>query len=230
MVTAAEYKAEKDKNRQLVAENAKLLEQNTAMSRIIEAFEKRIKALEDQKETQAANRDYPWLNAVNGGKKSEDRLNLLNVVSDENKERNKKEKNVIVFGLKESTKASVTEKKEEDTNEINQILQQLSLENVTVDGTFRLKTKNTNKPKPLIIVLKDKETRNKVLYAAKVLKNSVNHKEVFLCPDLTDAQRLKYKALVKLRDEKNEKLQGEEKGNKIFVIRDNEVVPVKRRN
>jgi hypothetical protein len=54
-----------------------------AMSRIIEGFEQRIKALDDQKETQAANRDYPWLNAIKGGKKSEVRLYLLNVVSDE---------------------------------------------------------------------------------------------------------------------------------------------------
>jgi hypothetical protein len=54
-----------------------------AMSRIIEGFEQRIKALDDQKETQAANRDYPWLNAIKGGKKSEVRLYLLNMVSDE---------------------------------------------------------------------------------------------------------------------------------------------------
>ena len=38
-------------------------------------------------------------------------LKIINVNADENKQRNKKEKNVIVFGLKESCKVSVTEKK-----------------------------------------------------------------------------------------------------------------------
>ena len=101
-------------NRQLVEENAKLIEQNSALSKIIEAFEKRIKALEDKEETQAAKQDYPWLNAVKGGKKSEVLQNFLrtfSVVSDEIKKRNKKERNVVVFGFKESSKTSVTEKK-----------------------------------------------------------------------------------------------------------------------
>jgi hypothetical protein len=56
------------------------------------------------------------------------------------KRETKRRRTLSFLDLKESTKASVTEKKEEDTNEINQILQQLSLENVEVDSTFRLKT------------------------------------------------------------------------------------------
>jgi len=72
-----------------------------------------------ENENTAASQEFPWLTAAKGWKKAEFRLNLLNVVSDENKERNKKEKDVIVFGLKHSSKDTVTEKKEDDTYQIN---------------------------------------------------------------------------------------------------------------
>ena len=66
------------------------------------------------------------------------------------------------------------------------------------------------------------------MYAAKKLKSSENYKDVFICADLTDAQRLKFKELVKLRNEKNGKLNEEDKGKKYWAIRDNEVVLLKK--
>ena len=79
------------------------------------------------------------------------------------------------------------------------------------------------------MVLKDKETRNNFLKAAKKLKTSDESKAVFLCPDLTEAQRLRFRELVKIRDMKNDKLKADEKENKIWCIRDNEVVLLNRR-
>jgi hypothetical protein len=150
-------------------------------------------------------------------------------MADESKERYKKEKNVIIFGLKESAKESITDKKSEDAQEINKILQVLSLENEKVEGGFRLNARDTSKPKPLVLVLKDRETRNKFLQAARKLKNSEDHKTVFLGPDLTEAQRLQYRELVKIRDENNEKMSREMKEKKIWCIRDNLVVQIDRR-
>jgi len=188
----------------------------------------KIKELEKKGESSAANKEDLWSNVVSR-KKSEVRLNMLNVVSDENKERSKKEKNIIVFGLRESTKGTIAEKKEDDAKEINQILEVLALQDVEVDGVFRLNARDKEKPKPLVMVLKNKETRNRFLQAAKKLKNSNDHKTVFLSPDLTESQRLKYKELVKIRDSKNEKLSGEDKEKKIWCIRDNEVVLLKKK-
>ena len=79
------------------------------------------------------------------------------------------------------------------------------------------------------MVLKDKETRNKFLQAAKQLRTSNDYKTVYLCPDLTEAQRLKFRELVKIRDAKNEKLKDDEKEKKIWCIRDNEVVLLNKR-
>jgi len=151
-------------------------------------------------------------------------------MADESKERYKKEKNVIIFGLKESAKESITDKKSDDAQEINKILEVLSLKNEKVEGNFRLKVRDTTKPKPLVLVLKDRETRNKFLQAARKLKNSEDHKSVFLGPDLTEAQRLQYRELVKIRDEKNEKMSSDMKARKIWCIRDNLVVQIDRRN
>ncbi len=105
-------------------------------------------------------------------------------MADEGKERSKKEKNIIVFGLKESTKGTISEKKSDDMEEINRMLQVLALQNENIEGNFRLNAKDTSKP--LIIVLKDKETRNKFLQAAKKLKASDEHRDVFLGPDDKD--------------------------------------------
>jgi hypothetical protein len=162
-------------------------------------------------------------------KSSDSHLKLLNVVSDENKQRNKKEKNVIVFGLTESKKVNITDKKDDDMNEIKQICEILEVEN-EVEAIFRINSKDQGKPKPLVMVLKDKEARNKILQAAKKLKGSDDYKSVFLGPDLTEAQRLKYKELVALRNRKNEEMAPEEKTKKIYCIRDNAVVLLNKRN
>ena len=79
------------------------------------------------------------------------------------------------------------------------------------------------------MILKDQEARNRFLQAAKKLKDSTDHKMVFLCPDLTEKQRLYYKELVKLRDEKIGKLVDEDKYQKIWCILDNEVVLLNKR-
>jgi len=168
-----------------------LEEKNSAQAAKIEQVEK------DQKNAPAASDALLSTIAKRNVKKSTEQLKVINVMADEGKERSKKGKNIIVFGLKESIKGSISEKKSDDTEEINRILQVLSLQNENVEGNFRQNAKDTSKPKPLIIVLKDKETRNKFLQAAKKLKESDEHRNVFLGPDLTEARRSQYKELVK---------------------------------
>ena len=51
----------------------------------------------------------------------------------------------------------------------------LSLKNLDIDGAFRLNSKDKSKPKPLVIILKDKEAWNRFLQAAKNLKDSTDH-------------------------------------------------------
>ena len=142
----------------------KLSDKNTELENKI--IEKDVAIEELQKSTSAAV-ENPWAEMVKKGKKSETSLKIINVVADENKERNIKEKNVIVFGLKESCKISVTEKKQEDKIEVTKILEELNLTEIEIEGIFWINSKDKSKPKPLIMVLKDSKDRNNELLAEK---------------------------------------------------------------
>ena len=76
----------------------------------------------------------------------------------------------------------------------------------------------------LMIILKNRETRNIILFAAKSLKWSQEYKSVYLSPDLTEAQRTKFRQLVQIRDARNALLDRENREKKIWCIRENEVV------
>lgn len=206
-----------------------LEKEHSVKDKIIANLRKEVEVLKSKEDAPASGNENSWSEVLKKGNKSVTRMNIVNAVSDENKERNKKEKNIIIFGLRESEKESVADKKIEDGEEVKKICEALSLDNDTVEGVFRLRTKDTTKPKPLVMVLKDKETRNKFLQAAKQLKTSNDYKTVYLCPDLTEAQRLKFRELVKIRDAKNGKLKDDEKEKKIWCIRDNEVVLLNKR-
>jgi hypothetical protein len=77
------------------------VEKNSAQVAKIEPVEK------DQKNAPKAS-DALWSTiAKRNVKKSTEQLKVINVKADEGKERSKKEKNIIVFGLKESTKGTL---------------------------------------------------------------------------------------------------------------------------
>ena len=137
------------------------------------------KEIENLRNTKTVVSDVPWSDAK-GNKKSESRLKFLNTISDEAVERNKKEKNIIIFGMKESNMNSITENKEHDKEELRNIFELLDQEDLAIEGNFRLNSKDKKKPKPFVVVLNNKEDRNKVLYAAKKLKSSENYKDVFI--------------------------------------------------
>ena len=80
--------------------------------------------------------------------------------------REKKENNIVIFGLKESDKDNVTEKKNDDEVTLKNVLTVISVEPSHL-AMFRLKVNETTKPKPLVIVLKDRNERNKILAAKR---------------------------------------------------------------
>ena len=71
--------------------------------------------------------------------------------------------------------------------------------------TWRLKSKNVNKPGPILVILNEASLGNPVLFAVKKLRSSDEHKLVYVSPDLTDAER---ELDFKLRQERN-KLKGD---------------------
>ena len=109
-----------------------------------ESFEK-VKEIENLRNTKKVVSDVLWSDAK-GNTKS-------NTISDEAVERNKKEKNIIFFGMKESNMNSITEKTEHDKEELRNIFELLDQEDLAIEGNFRLNSKDKNEPKPFVVVL-----------------------------------------------------------------------------
>ena len=80
------------------------------------------KEIENLRNSKTVVSDVPWSDAK-GNKKLESRLKFLNTISDEAVKRNKKEKNIIIFGMKEYYMNSITEKKEHDKEDLRNIFE-----------------------------------------------------------------------------------------------------------
>ena len=130
---------------------------------------------------------------------------MINVTVKEAYDRNKKENNLIILGLKDSKKREGKDRKSEDETELTNMFKSLKAGNVKVEKTYRIKAKDTNKPKPLVMVLRNREDRNKLLLSAKNLKKVNDYKSGYICPDLTEAQRTNFKRLLAERNELNKK-------------------------
>jgi hypothetical protein len=145
-----------------------------------------------------------WVQVVTKGaknaKKPIDQLTVANATISELQEREKRKKNVIIYGVPESTSLNLTDKKAEDETKIKLILTAIDKSDVSPVYSRRLKSKDSSKPGPLLVELSDTSLRNPVLLAAKKLRENDNYKSVYISPDLTEAERqLDYK----LRQERN---------------------------
>jgi hypothetical protein len=128
------------------------------------------------------------------------RLVVTNAAINELNEREKRKKNVIIYGVPESTKVVLTEKKAEDEQKIKEIFTFIGNSDVKPAYSRRLRSKDETRPGPILVELTDASLRNPVLLAAKKLRTSEEHKQIYISPDLTEAERqLDYK----LRQERN---------------------------
>lgn len=128
--------------------------------------------------------------------KTPEQCDFLNVLANEQKERQMNEKRAIIYGIKISDKNDVDGKKQDDLNEINSVFEKLNIDKTNIKSFLRLKTKNDqqNKPSPIIIELKSSEQRNKLVISS----NKVRLPNIFINRDLTESERHEAK---KKRDE-----------------------------
>ena len=170
MVSKVEFEAEKKRINDL--------------EKLVESLKSRIDALEEsnkRKDDKKVEMENKLNNKENFGaqdkdlwstitkkntKKSDQQLKVINVVAEEGRAREKKENKIVIFGLKESDKDNVTEKKNDDEETLKKVLTAISVGPSHL-AMFRLKVKETTKPKPLVIVLKDRNERNKILAAKR---------------------------------------------------------------
>ena len=122
----------------------------------------------------------------------------------------KKEKNVIVFGIPENYEGDDNEKIQADKKSIEKIFDALNIKSAVGEYKFkRIKTKNQspNSTGPVIIEFESSIQKFKVLKASKQLNRTGDHKNIFINPDRTIAELEVEKKLRAERNHKNSELE-----------------------
>ncbi|XP_047123011.1 uncharacterized protein LOC124806291 [Hydra vulgaris] len=96
----------------------------------------------------------------------------------------KRDKNLIVFGIPASTKKEPNEKQVDDENKIKELLTNVKINSDNIIKCFRLRSKDPNKPPPIIVETTYTVTRNNIVKAAQR-----KFEGIYVNPDLTEAQR-----------------------------------------
>jgi len=215
-------------------------------SAFLELYE-RVKKFETEKETNdatiqnlkteinnAANSSKSiceWTQIVKQGrqnKKPTEQLVATNVAINELDERKRRAKNIIIYGISESTNENIETKLKDDEIKVNEIFKLINQENIKPKYVRRLRSKTNSKPGPILIELEEDSLRNKILASAKILRNNEQHKNIYVSPDLTEAQRLQD---FNLRTERN-KMNAQRKQDDPFWygIRGNQIVKFKKKS
>jgi hypothetical protein len=151
-----------------------------------------------------------WVQVIKQGaknaKKPADQIAVTNATISKMNELTRRRKNVIIYGVPESNKEIATERRAEDEVKLKEILAAIGKDEVTQAYSRRLKSKDTTRPGPILVELKEEANRNPLLLAAKKLREIETFKLVYISPDLTETERALYYELRKQRNEADRSL------------------------
>lgn len=197
-------------------------EREKSRSKEFEEVKKRVEDLEslDKIKTQGfMHSDKSWASVVQVAEsrvvsaplnRPIEQIEIINSVSIEQKERDKKRKNVIIFGLQESTKSVQRDQESEDKNATCEIFRDLNIDTRKISFIRRFRSKNgQSRPAPVLVQLNRSEDKAEVLSAAKNLRKSAKFSHVFINPDLTEAERVLGRQLRVQRNKLNEAEEGQ---------------------
>ena len=156
--------------------------------------------------------------------KSQEQIDIINTVTKENKDREKRDKNVIIFGIRESTKNDITEKKADDLVEIQKLTNDVYIDKDNIVRLFRIKSKSG--VSPIIVEFKDSGIRNEF-----IKRTHRKFQDIYVNPDLTESQRNLDKQLREKCRKLNEPLKLKENWSNVdeyYVIRNNEVIKIRK--
>jgi hypothetical protein len=161
-----------------------------------------------------------------GKKKPQEQLIVVNAAINEQNERKKREKNVVIYGVEESTKETAADKAAEDKTKVDNIFTAIGKQNTVRTNIIRLKSRRDGKVGPIIVQLNNIEERNPVLLAAKSLRDKQDYAGIYIGTDMTEAERLLDYQLRKERDKLNGEL---EEGSPFrYAIRGNQIKRFKK--
>ena len=145
---------------------SKVDEDKENLEKVNEGLNNRIKELETKLELssvmqQSSLNVNTWASVVNKGiKKPNEQIVVVNAAINEQKEREKRKKNIIIYGMvgSEST-MTTTDRTKEDLNKVENLFREIGSETKPV-YVRRFRTKRQDKPAPILVVLNDQAERN----------------------------------------------------------------------
>ena len=153
---------------------------------------------------------------------------IINAVVTDLNNRKVRENNIVVFGVPVSDNSKDNSAK--DT--VKEVLSTVGVDSVKIGEMYRLKSKSSTKPPPIVVQLPTREDRNEALKRSKNLRCESRFDGVYINPDLTWAERVEAKELRQKRNDMNKELEEKSKnsGEKLdyhFVVRHGKVVKSK---
>jgi hypothetical protein len=144
---------------------------------------------------------------------------ILNIISNNEQEKRKRESNLIVFGLKVSNE-------DKDFKTLKKLMNDIGVNKDNIVHASYLKRKDTiNENAPIKIVTYDINSKFFILKAARNLReyNQKNGTKINISTDMSEIDRQVMKKLMDNRNELNKKLTNEDKNSFYWGIRDNKI-------
>jgi hypothetical protein len=145
---------------------------------------------------------------------------IMNMISDNDLLKKKKENNVMIFGLKVTNDDIATDK-------VNDLLQKIGVRKVVIKKINKISKKDVvNDVAPIVVELVNQSDRFVILKAAKALAkiNCENDTHINISLDLTEIERKRQKKLVCDRNMRNEQLKLSDENKFYYGIRKNQIV------
>ncbi|CAF1050199.1 unnamed protein product [Brachionus calyciflorus] len=137
-------------------------------------------------------------------------IEVLNSVVSEQRERERRKRNVIVFGVPMSSKTTPEGQDADDKGFIERAFRAIKADVKKIKNIRRFKANpSSNRPAPILIQLYGDGDRSVILKAAKELRKLTEYCEVYINPDMTEAERI----LDKKRREDRYNLNQQERNN-----------------
>ena len=177
---------------------------------------------------------------------SEQVVGLLNATAIHLKEKEKRDNNLILFGLppvaspnststanatstanvSDTSAAASKSVNDDDRVSVYSVLTAIGVdpEEVSIKATHRYRKLNGEKPPPVLVEFLNKADRDRVLRLNSRLKGHPEFGAVYISPDLTPVEREYRQRLTKERNSLNEKRSVEERAKFYFGIRNSQIV------
>lgn len=143
---------------------------------------------------------------------------------------NKRANNLIVFGLELDTQLNDNnyDNPNGDTLKLKTLFLALGIDsNVEIIETRRLECKrNNHKVEPILVRLKDYETKISILKRASDLQNTIEFKHVAISPDYSFKRRIEIKMLIRTRIKLNKQFKDRDWNSDFFSIRHGDLVMI----